>query len=65
MIDIVPTVLDAAGIPAPNTVNGILQQPMPFRFTGKLAKLTVKLGPVEMVEADRKVVQNMLAHAKD
>jgi arylsulfatase A-like enzyme len=28
MIDIVPTILEAAGIPAPDTVNGIKQKPM-------------------------------------
>jgi len=38
---------------------------IPFRFTGKLAKLTFKLGPVQLMAADRKVVKNMLAYAKD
>jgi arylsulfatase len=30
---------------------------VPFRFTGKIAKLTVKLGPSQMAEAENKAVQ--------
>lgn len=37
----------------------------PFRFTGKLAKLTVKLGPSQLVAADQKAVQEGVARAKD
>jgi len=37
----------------------------PFRFTGKLAKLTIKLGQEQLAEADRKIIQEKLARAKD
>ncbi len=37
----------------------------PFRFTGKLAKLTIKLGPAQLAEADRKIIQEKIARAKD
>jgi arylsulfatase len=33
---------------------------VPFRFTGKLSKLTVKLGPEEIAEGDRKAVEGHL-----
>ena len=38
---------------------------VPFRFTGKIAKLTFKLGPEQLVEEDRKVMQQALAKARD
>jgi arylsulfatase len=38
---------------------------VPFRFTGTLAKLTIKLGPEQLAEADRKVMQEALARARD
>ncbi len=38
---------------------------VPFRFTGKIAKLTIKLGPEQLAEADRKEMQRNLARARD
>jgi arylsulfatase A-like enzyme len=38
---------------------------VPFRFTGKIAKLTYKLGPEQLAESDRKVMQQALAKAHD
>jgi arylsulfatase len=38
---------------------------VPFRFTGKLTKLTFKLGPPQLAAADRKVIQERLAAARD
>jgi hypothetical protein len=38
---------------------------VPFRFTGKIAKLTVKLGPEQLTAQDRKVIGDHLAHARD
>jgi arylsulfatase len=38
---------------------------VPFRFTGKLAKLTFKLGPEQLAEADRKEMHKHLVRAKD
>jgi arylsulfatase len=38
---------------------------VPFRFTGKLAKLTFKLGPVQLTSADHSVIQEALARAHD
>jgi len=37
----------------------------PFSFTGKLAKLTIKLGPTQMTSEDHQVVQHALARAND
>jgi arylsulfatase len=37
----------------------------PFAFTGKLAKLTIKLGPSQMVEADHALMQDAIARAND
>jgi hypothetical protein len=37
----------------------------PFRFTGKIAKLTFKLGPQQLVAADQKAVQKRFAWAND
>jgi arylsulfatase A-like enzyme len=38
---------------------------IPFRFTGKLNKLTFKLGPAQLTSADHQVIQHALATAKD
>jgi arylsulfatase len=38
---------------------------VPFRFTGKLDKLTFKLGPVQLTNEDHQVIQRALAQAKD
>jgi len=38
---------------------------VPFRFTGKLAKLTVKLGPVQLTSDDHAIIQQALARAHD
>jgi arylsulfatase A-like enzyme len=38
---------------------------LPFRFTGKIAKLTYKLGPVQLTSDDHKVIQHALSNARD
>jgi arylsulfatase A-like enzyme len=38
---------------------------VPFRFTGKIVKLTIKLGKEQLAEADRKVIHEALLRAKD
>jgi arylsulfatase len=38
---------------------------VPFRFTGKLDKLTFKLGPEQLASEDRQVIQHALATAHD
>ncbi|HVS38509.1 MAG TPA: arylsulfatase [Gemmataceae bacterium] len=38
---------------------------VPFRFTGKLSKLTINLGPEQLTAEDRKVMGDRLAHAHD
>jgi arylsulfatase len=38
---------------------------VPFRFTGTINKLTVKPGPEQFTENDRKVIQHALAGARD
>jgi len=38
---------------------------VPFRFTGKLAKLTFKLGPEQLTKEDRKAMAEALASARD
>ena len=38
---------------------------VPFHFTGKLAKLTFKLGPEQLTEADRKVMHQYVIRGKD
>jgi arylsulfatase len=38
---------------------------VPFRFTGKIAKLTFKLGPEQLTVADRKEMHKHLVRAKD
>jgi hypothetical protein len=37
----------------------------PFRFTGTLDKLTIKLGPTQLGENDHKAVQHAFARAND
>ncbi len=38
---------------------------VPFRFTGKIAKLTYKVGPPQLTEADRKIMHTGIIKAKD
>jgi arylsulfatase len=38
---------------------------VPFRFTGKLNKLTFKLGPTQLTSEDRQLIQHALAKGKD
>jgi arylsulfatase len=38
---------------------------LPFRFTGKIDKLTYKLGATQMTEDEQKVIQHALARARD
>jgi len=37
----------------------------PFAFTGKLAKLTIKIGPSQLVEADHARIQDAIARANN
>jgi arylsulfatase len=38
---------------------------VPFAFNGKIDKLTVKLGPMQLTEADRKTMHAAIIKAKD
>jgi arylsulfatase len=38
---------------------------LPFRFNGTINKLTFKLGPEQLADADRKVIAEGLARARD
>jgi arylsulfatase len=38
---------------------------VPFRFTGRITKLTIKVGPEQLVAADRKAIQDRLATVRD
>ena len=38
---------------------------VPFRFTGKLNKLTFKLGPTQLTSDDHQVIRHSLAKAHD
>ena len=38
---------------------------VPFRFTGKIDKLTYKLGPPQLTEDDRRTMHASLIKAKD
>jgi arylsulfatase A-like enzyme len=38
---------------------------VPFRFTGTVAKLTIKLGPEQLAEADAPVIHEALVRARD
>jgi arylsulfatase len=54
LVDIVPTLLEASGLPAPTSVNGVQQQPlsgvsMAYSFTNGTAKTTKKVQYYEML----------------
>ncbi len=38
---------------------------LPFRFTGTIDKLTFNLGPEQLTDADRKIMADQLARARD
>nr|WP_229426539.1 arylsulfatase [Microvirga alba] len=38
---------------------------IPFRFNGKIGKLTYKLGPLQLTEEDQKIIQHALARGRD
>ena len=38
---------------------------VPFRFTGTIDKLTFNLGPEQLTDADRKIIAERLARARD
>jgi arylsulfatase A-like enzyme len=38
---------------------------VPFKFNGQVAKVTIKLGPEQLTDNDRKVIQQALAKARD
>jgi arylsulfatase len=38
---------------------------LPFRFTGKIDKLTYKLGPTQMTSDEQKLMRYALERAKD
>jgi hypothetical protein len=38
---------------------------LPFRFNGKIAKLTYKFGPVKLTSEDHQIIQHALAKARD
>jgi hypothetical protein len=38
---------------------------VPFAFTGTLTKLTIKVGPEQLAEADHHAIQEALARARD
>jgi arylsulfatase len=38
---------------------------LPFRFTGKIARLTYKLGPMQLTSQDHQIIQHALAKARD
>ena len=52
------------GVDSRTSVNDNDYQP-PFRFTGKLGKLTIKLGPAQLADADRQKAAEMIATAHD
>jgi arylsulfatase len=54
LVDVVPTILEAAGLPAPTSVNGVPQQPLPgasmaYSFTDGAAKTAKKVQYYEML----------------
>ena len=51
------------GIDTRTAVNNDYQ--VPFRFTGTIDKLTFNLGPEQLTDADRKVIAERLARARD
>jgi hypothetical protein len=50
-----------------DTRNGVEDKDyqVPFRFTGKLDKLTIKLEPTQLTDADRQKASEMIAAAHD
>jgi arylsulfatase len=38
---------------------------VPFKFTGTIAKVTFQLGPEQLSQTDRRIINNVLAHAHD
>jgi hypothetical protein len=48
-----------AGFSAPSTFGGVIptDYQVPFRFTGKIVKLTVKLGPKEISAAEQAKIE--------
>jgi arylsulfatase len=38
---------------------------LPFRFTGKIDKLTYKIAPEQLSAKEREIIQRMLANAHD
>ena len=38
---------------------------MPFRFTGKIDKVTFKLGPVQLTSEEQKVIRHALVGANN
>ena len=52
------------GVDSRTSVDDNDYQP-PFRFTGKLDKLTIKLGPAQLADADRQKAAEMIATAHD
>ena len=52
------------GVDSRTSVDDKDYQP-PFRFTGKLGKLTIKLGPAQLADADRQKAAEMIATAHD
>jgi len=38
---------------------------VPFAFNGKIDQLTVKLGPLQLTDADRAVIEKKRAQAND
>ena len=52
------------GVDSRTSVDDKDYQP-PFRFTGKLDKLTIKLGPAQLADADRQKAAEMIATAHD
>jgi hypothetical protein len=51
------------GIDTRTPVNNDYQ--VPFRFTGTINKLTFNLGPEQLTDADRKIIAEKLARARD
>lgn len=54
LVDVVPTILELAGLPAPTSVNGVAQQPLPgvsmaYSFTDGAAKTKKKVQYYEML----------------
>ena len=48
-----------------DTRTGVNDYEPPFRFTGKLDKLTFKLGPEQLTSTDHQVIQHARANAHD